>query len=130
MSECGVCIGGNFGYEIEDYSRRITTSRDGLVCCECHRPIPTDAKHEEVTGSDEDGEEVEYITCLDCMNIAEGLSCDGRCHSRLWDDLEESGGEDGDAAFEAFSEACVAKVQTASAKAYLVERWRKWKGLA
>ena len=128
MSECGVCIGGNFGFEIEDYSRTITTSRRNWACCECGRIIPAGVEYEKVTGADEEGDSVFFRTCLDCMNIAEGLSCGERCHSRLWEDLEECGYED-EPAFDSFSEACVAKVKTASAKAYLVERWRIWKGL-
>ena len=48
----------------------------------------------------------------------------------LWEELEQSGGEDGGPAFEQFNSACLARVGTASAKAYLQERYRKWKGLA
>lgn len=51
-----------------------------------------------------------------------------RIHSTLWDDLEDGYSRE-DAGFSNFSQACVAKAETASAKAYLVERWRKRKGL-
>jgi hypothetical protein len=128
MSECDVCIGGE-GEPIEDYSLTLTTSKLTLLCSECKRSIPRGVEHELLTGKIE-GARFRARTCMDCRNIAEGLSCDGRIHSTLWDELEGSGIGDTYAAFAAFNETCVAKVKTASAKAYLVERWRKWKGLA
>ena len=33
------------------------------------------------------------------------------------------------ASFERLTTACLAKIETASAKAYMLERWRRWKGL-
>jgi len=125
MVDCSVCIGGSGGYDIEDYSRDVVTSRRNWSCCECHRAIPAGTEHEKVSGVNADeGGRVLFRTCMDCSHIAEGLSCGRRIHATLWDQLEE---EDG---FSDFSEVCVAKVATASAKAYLVERWMKWKGLA
>lgn len=125
MSDCDVCIGGSGGYDIEDYSLSMATSKRNWKCCECDRIIPAGTEYEKVTGSNaDDGDAVLFRTCMDCSHIAEGLSCDRRIHTTLWNDLEENGG------FENFSEACVAKVKTVSAKTYLVGRWLKWKGLA
>jgi hypothetical protein len=130
VTDCGVCVGGSHGFDIEDYQRYFTTSKRNWACCECGRIIEAGTKYEKVSGVDSDeGTPVVFRTCCDCANIAEGLSCDRRVHSTLWDDLEEGYSRD-DAGFAAFSEACVAKVKTVSAKSYLVERWRKWKGLA
>lgn len=57
------------------------------------------------------------------------LKTNGRTYTDLWVELEEHGGENGDGAFENFTSACLEKIERASAKAYLVERWKKWKGL-
>ena len=125
MSDCAVCVGGSSGYEIEDYYRAIRTAKRNYHCCECGRLIVAGSEHEKSGGTNVDeGGRVHFVTCLDCANIAEGLSCERRVHAVLWDDLEESGG------FDEFSEACVAKVATVSAKKYLRDRWLKWKGLA
>jgi hypothetical protein len=125
MSDCGLCVGGNADYEIIDYQWGFRDAAEPIPCCECNREIAAGATYEHVTGvNEEDGEDVELKTCLDCANIALGLSCNGRAHGMLWSDLEDSEG------FEGFSEACVAKVESVSAKRYLRDRWLKWKGLA
>ncbi len=126
MRDCEVCIGGNRGFDIGDYEQSVERSKCDFECSECERPFQFGTVHELTTGyNDDDGEPVRYTACMDCRHIALGLSCNGdRVHGTLWEDLEE------DAGFEGFSEACVAKVQTVSAKRYLVERWKKWKGLA
>lgn len=130
MSDCGVCIGGSHGYDIEDYQLYLTTSKRGWKCCECQRIIHAGQEYEKVTGvNNEDDPHVLFRTCIDCHHIATGLSCERRVHSTLWDDLEEGYSRE-DAGFSNFSEACVAKVKTVSAKQYLVDRWKKWKGLA
>jgi hypothetical protein len=51
-------------------------------------------------------------------------------YGQLWAELEEVGGEDSGGAFEHFTSGCLAKIETASAKAYLVERYNTWNGLA
>lgn len=128
MSDCGVCIGGNHGFEIDDYDASVVVADMASTCFECGRDIPAGSEYELATGTNsEDGDEVSYGTCLDCMNIANGLACERRVHSTLWEDLEEC---DEGSGFHNFSEACVAKVATVSAKKYLRERWLKWKGLA
>lgn len=124
MSDCGVCIGGGFGYEIDDFASKIERSTEDLQCCECDRPIIAGTEHEQASGQNvEDGSDVCFVTCMDCKHIADALMCGERCYSVLWDRLE---GED---LFAEITSGCVFKVKTASAKEYLLDRWRKWKGL-
>src|SRR5271166_5862921 len=113
MTDCGICIGGGGGLDIRDYAASIVEARRDYRCYECERALLTGTQYEKVTGSGERGELLTYRTCLDCMNIAKGLSCNGdRLHGSLWEDLEEFGGIDSEPAFDEFSEACVAKVET------------------
>lgn len=128
MSDCDVCIGGE-GEPIEDYDIGTVTAKRAFRCTECGRVIPGGAVHEQVTGRC-DGKPINLRTCMDCRHISEGLSCESRIHGTLWSDLEGSGTGDTYAAFSNFSEVCVSKVETVSAKQYLIDRWRKWKGLA
>lgn len=127
MSDCDVCIGGE-GDPIQDYTIGLVTANCAVRCSECRRVISKGKEHERITGK-YDGTRISWRTCMDCRNIATGLSCDGRVHGTLWTDLEGDGPTDEYAAFNNFSEVCVGQVETASAKAYLVKRWQKWKGL-
>jgi hypothetical protein len=127
VSDCGVCIGGE-GEPIQDYDIGLATARKGYRCTECGRMIQKGIEHEVVTGRYE-GTYIRWRTCMDCRHISSGLSCEGRIHGTLWTDLEGSGHGDEYAAFANFNESCVSKVETASAKQYLVDRWKKWKGL-
>jgi hypothetical protein len=127
MSDCGVCIGGE-GEPIEDYNIGIVTANISRHCTECRRIISKGVEHEILTGRFE-GEAINWRTCMDCKHISEGLSCESRIHGTLWTDLEGTGPGDQFAAFANFSEVCVSKVETVSAKQYLIDRWRVWKGL-
>jgi hypothetical protein len=125
--ECELNLGGD-GEPIEGWELRMVTDSTSSTCFECNREIPAGTLHEIVTG-DFEGKPIEWHTCSDCMNIAKGLQTEGRVHGMLWTELEDCGGLDGDAAFEQFTSGCLKRVKTASAKAYLQERYRTWKGL-
>lgn len=124
MGDCGVCIGGGYGdYDTPSlYERSIVQkSRKEARCYECRRVIPIGSSYERVRGS-WDGELSTVRTCLDCMHIRDGFACEGSYgHGELWSDLADVFGE--------INTGCLAKIETASAKAYLMERWRKWKGI-
>jgi len=119
---CGVCISGSDYDEGPEFYEAIEVkARKPHVCGECHRAIPKGTIYERVTGKWE-GDVKTIKTCLDCMNIRDGLSCDGGfTHGTLWESIRE--------VFDQMNTGCLAKIETASAKAYLVSRWRKWKGL-
>jgi hypothetical protein len=125
MTGCGVCIGGgDYDGAYEFQSEAIRRARKQHKCYECHRPILPGQQYHYFSGKWE-GEMDSYHTCLDCNNIRRGLSCDGQWppFGQLWDDITQ-------AFRELRSTACLEKIPTASAKAYFLDRWRKWKGLA
>lgn len=124
MSDCNVCI-GSYGqsYEFVEYVTSLERCDKPITCSECGDQIPAWTEYERALGTDEDGEEHLYETCMDCMHIANGLGCGDRTHGMLWEALRDGDG------FESFNEGCVAKVKTVSAKTKLVNEWRKWKGL-
>jgi hypothetical protein len=125
--ECDLDLGGD-GEPIGDYEVRLGVSYEALSCTECSRPIESGVEHEIVTGDLYD-DTCEFHTCMDCVHIAEGLQTNGRDHGMLWGQLEEYGGEDGGGGFEHFNSGCMARVKTSSAKAYVLARYQKWKGL-
>lgn len=122
MPDCELEIGCSDAESIQDYEQATVVNEDpALKCYECGRPIPVGTEVECVTGTCE-GEEIDWRTCMDCAAIAEAFSEEGRMHGGLWDSMQDYG-------FENFTTGCLTRMQRASAKAYLVERWRKWKGL-
>lgn len=120
--DCELEIGCSDAEPIIGYERTVTVNDDPVLkCYECGRPIRVGAEFERVTGEC-DREAIDWRTCMDCVVIAEAFSEEGRMHGGLWDSLEDYG-------FESFTTGCLTRMERASAKAYLVERWRKWKGL-
>jgi hypothetical protein len=120
MSDCGFCLSNEADGSNEFYDADIITARKEHRCSECHRPILPKQQYEYASGK-YDGDFFTVKTCLDCMNIRDGLSCGGGyVHGELWTDMNDYG-------FERITTGCIAKVETASAKAYLIERWNAWK---
>lgn len=124
MSECGICIGGHdFDGMIENLDMHLIRSRKMHKCYECRRDIQPGSECERGSGLWE-GKFDAWHTCMDCYHIREGLNCDGPASlGTMWDDIHDA------FSYSSFTTACLDKVQTASAKAYLVERWQAWKGL-
>lgn len=122
--ECGVCIGGgDFDGYIEMMEQSVVKTRKDRNCLECRRPIPRSTPCERTSGKWEGKFFTEY-TCLDCMNIRNGLTCgEPTAMGELWTEIRDC------EVFERLTTACLAKIDTASAKAYMLERWKKWKGL-
>ena len=120
MGDCGVCIGGCDGDTPEIYNERMVRARKVHKCCECEREILVGAVYEKVSGRWE-GEFGTYKFCADCSDIGKSLSCgEGRTFLNLWDDIEEN-------LFPNMTRGCINKLQTASAKVFLVKRWNEWK---
>lgn len=121
MSDCNVCIGMDYGdYEQpEFYQANTVKARKPHKCGECNREIPKGALCESVAGK-WDGDFSTHRTCMDCVNIRDGLSCGmGFMFGELWNDIREIQKD--------LTTGCLTKVQTASAKAYLMERISKWR---
>ncbi len=122
--ECGVCIGGDDSLEMGELSQNdMVVARKPHKCCECHREIAKGSRYERISGK-WDGEFSAYKTCLDCVEIRYGLSCGPVGLGNLWYEIAECD------VFANFNTGCLEKIKTASAKAYFLERWSKWKGLS
>lgn len=124
MSDCNICIGeygdsGNWDF----FNQIIRKARKNHNCCECDRQIIVGQEYEYSAGKWE-GDLMDYKTCLDCSNIRKGLVCDGGTYGvgDMWNEIKEVFPD-------MKTTACLAKIKTPGAKAYLLERWREWKGL-
>ncbi len=123
MKECGVCIGGDWDSDgsPEFYTIKIVKARKDHKCLECQRHIQKGAEYERQSGKF-DGEIFSDKICLDCVNIRDGLLCgEPVLTGQLWEEIGNI--------FPQLTTACIAKIESASAKAYLVQRWLQWKGL-
>lgn len=119
--DCGVCLSGGDG-DTEFLTHGIRRARKPHVCCECSRPIAPGDRYEHAAGKT-DGDLWTVETCLICAEIANTFYCDGRWYGGiLWEEMTEN-------AFPEFTTGCLDRLETAAAKAYLVERWQAWKGL-
>lgn len=121
MGDCGVCLSEYDGDMAEFYSDREVVARKVHTCCECQRPIALGTTHHVVVGKWE-GHFETYRTCPDCQDIRSALACGGAgpAFTCLWEDAEA-------VVFEHLTTACLNELATASAKAYLLERWNAWK---
>lgn len=119
MTECGICIGGG-DYDPMDFCTvTYPKARKAHRCCECYRDIPKGVEYQRIAGK-YDGQVDTYKTCLDCMNIRNGLQCDeGVGLGDLWEQVSYI--------FSEFNTTCLQKIKTVSAKEYMLERWNKWK---
>ena len=119
---CSVCIGGGSYESPEFFNESIVKSRKEHKCCECFRVIPKGLQYQHISGK-WDGYIETYKTCMDCKYIRDGLSCGGVVGlGELWFEVYEVFGD-------VKSTACLAKIETASAKAFFLDKWREWKGL-
>ena len=120
---CGVCLSAWEGDELDfdTYYERIVSIKKSCKCFDCGRVIPAGVKHEQCGGVYE-GERKNWRFCLTCSEVSHAFYCEGRCFGTLWEDVEEQ-------LFPELTTGCLAKLKTAAAKAELLTRWRKWKGL-
>jgi hypothetical protein len=120
--DCEIDVGCSDADEIDGYeASEIVNDTPGLKCFECARPIAVGERCEQVTGEFE-RESIDWRTCMDCAEIGDAFSHTMRVHGLLWEQFDDGG-------FDEFHTGCLTKLSTASAKAYLLERWREWKGL-
>jgi hypothetical protein len=129
MSECNVClIGDNSGDgEFAQVFERtiVKKSRKPHRCCECKREIPVGSGYEK-TFMVFDGTAESFSACLICAEIRDTYYCaddSSPIVGELWTDIAEEN------FFAAFNTVCLSKLRTPEAKAYMLERWQKWKGL-
>jgi hypothetical protein len=125
MSDCGACIGGG-DYDGTPEFWNVTNKKAHKAhrCGECQREIPSGSIYESVAGK-YDGDFYTAKTCSVCAEIRDAFACDegaGPAYGQLWYDMTQ--------AFPAITTGCFERLTTPEAKAYLRERWLKWKGIA
>lgn len=123
MTDCDVCIGG-CEEPMEMLLNAQPKCRKAFKCCECGLMVPVGDEYEKHVGKYE-GQILTYRTCLLCVEIRNVFTCGkGWMYGSLWEELEEYG-------FDRLTTAspCFTKL-SAKAKAFTLERWRTWKGLA
>lgn len=122
-----VCIGGDF-FDCDgsfEFSR-ITNpkARKPHFCGECRRRIEKGQQYERFIGKF-DGGITSQATCLECAEIRSAFSC-GEVppgFGDLWQQMRDYAFPDLTTASECFQKL------SPSAKAFVLEKWRAWKGL-
>ncbi len=124
MVDCDVCIGVDSIEERFEFSTTETrTARKPHKCYECEREIRPGEKYEHVAGRYE-GEFSVYDTCALCVEIRNVFTCGNSWYfGLLWEEMREY-------AFPRLTTAspCFRELGP-EAKAFVLERWRSWKGL-
>ena len=127
MSDCGVCIGGyDCDGTAEFYETKHPKARKEHRCEDCREIIPVGAKYRRDAGKF-DGDFFDIVTCLICDEIRSAFTCAeydqvGPPPGELWSDIAEM-------MFPNLTTACFDKLSSPEAKAFLQQRWMKWKGL-
>jgi len=127
MSNCNVCIGGDYDYDgyPEFYFSSTPKARKDHQCCECRQVIRKGQQYE-AFASKYDGRVSTVKTCFACADIRTVYSCDENPppFGEMWNMFHETGSfDDLRMAGECWDSL------SAPAKAKLLEEWRKWKGL-
>lgn len=124
MDECACLYGGFDECDEGGFQSRTTRkARKEYVCIECHQPIRKGDIYVRFAASD-DGRVFSNRTCLLCEEIREALYCDGYYFGRMWEDIREQIFNEG-----GLSIACVEKLTTPAAKAFIQERWMQHIGV-
>lgn len=124
--DCDFCLDMDIGgCEFSAYAVTFIEAPRPFKCFECDRHFPGGVMYEFTTAEDCDGKPFRAETCSDCHYIAAALICGSRSHGSLWDGIEQEMDEGA-----RFTTACLAKVETISAKKYLVERINRLNGLS
>ena len=125
MASCDVCIGGD-DYDFMIHDIEFVVLESDKRCEECRVVIQAGSMAQQsnwAEGADYEEEPELRYTCSECAEIRTAFSCGStEPFGNLWELLEEN-----------FSDLTMAgecwDELTAPAKAKLLDRWRKWKGL-
>lgn len=124
---CVISNEGNYPSELCSETK-VKRARKATKCCECREVIPVGASYEKIAGK-WDGTFSTFRTCALCEEIRGYFSCDGGWQfEQVWEDLAEY-------IFAELTIACLdgnddKPALSPAAKAKVLARWRKWKGLA
>lgn len=121
MSDCGVCIGVDDGFDSPIYDVKERRARKAHRCYECGATIQPGDRYEYASGLCE-GSWWDSHTCMACADIATALSCGYRTHGSLWEDLREIRGDLG--------LGCLEKLSTAAGKEKLMAYMAEARGVA
>ena len=126
MSDCGVCI--DMGMDADGYletiQHEVVAADEPRKCQECQAEILVGQEFELYVGESEECGVCSFRTCLRCMEIRDIFVCGAAIPGELWESMEEQAFPDLTTANECFARLSLA------AKAFTLDRWRKWKGLA
>lgn len=122
VGDCGVCIGGgDYDEPCDFWVQKMIKARKPHICSECTRIIQPSEVYERVSYK-YDGDVCAVIICGFCSEIGCALSCEGRMLGCLWEDVREQ-------VFPEMTTGCLAKLKTAAAKRFLLDKWNEWKFL-
>jgi hypothetical protein len=120
QGDCGVCIGGYGDDDPATLSLSdIVKARKPHKCEECGGQILAGQKYERNKWL-YDGEWSRMDICLLCAEIGAAFSCEGRLLGDMWQDIHDN-------MFPNMTTGCLAKLKTAAAKQFLLDKWNKWK---
>lgn len=123
---CEVCIGQDVDPDcmVTMLSDEIVTARKPHICGECMGLIQRGKYYRRYVGKWE-GKIENYRTCLMCLEIRTVFTCGvSWTWGCLWEEMQESAFPELTTATQCFRELSPA------AKAFVLDRWQKWKGLA
>lgn len=121
--ECSCNISPTWGVGPSFSDQRIQIANEEHFCGECKRKILPKEKYEYVSGIWDDYFE-EYITCIDCLSVADVFFKKGRIYSGIWEIFtDQFGYPDSD-----IPESCISKltpVARAKVCRFIEKKWRK-----
>lgn len=123
MSTCGISLGGaDYDGSAEFYTCENVKARKDHRCEECWRVIPKGEKYER-TSMKFDGDVSTIKTCIQCAEIRDAFrDPEGEfIMGELWEQMREK--------FSEFTTGCLQELVTPEAKRFVLDKWRKWKGL-
>ena len=126
MSDCDLCFHDyDYGDSADCYRVLMRKARKPHKCEECGGTIPARAEYEYASGV-HDGSAFSVKTCAGCASVRAAYVCGFFYHGTLWDSMKQNVFDN--AKF-AMAGPCWEKL-TAAGKAHLLDKWRRWKGIA
>lgn len=121
---CDVCLYAADDVDDRFFRADLRTARKEHTCCECREVIRPGHRYEHAFGIDGEGGAFTSKTCEICAEVRTVFYCGHAYYvETLWDEMEEQAFPNLTTASECFRELSPA------AKAVVLERWTRWKGL-
>lgn len=123
MADCSVCVDMSCDETFDSFEKETVAATEPQQCYECRAAIEVGTKYCRIAFED-DGKTGYFHVCAPCAEIADVFVCGSWVVGILWECMEEQAFPELTTATE-----CFAKLSP-SGKAFLLNRWRKWKGFA